>query len=769
MKDNEKEVVDRFLRLFDGNQSHFIQTTETGGTDKKGKAEAEVVTVHENVDVDDVFKHLKGLQPSIGIAPNRDDDTCKFGVLDFDVYGMEDKDVLEVAKYMRVPCFACRSKSHGLHVYFFVDEPVSSRTMHEFLKSRRRNLPKRLRKGVEFFPMDSQLVIPKGDNAKCVNMPMHNAKRQPVWYITADAGYVALDTALTGDVLEAVESGCIIDSGVLEEIAAAAPDIDESDLGYRVPKVSLGRNDCLMKISRSMQARGWPDDALKKEIERLNSEQKIPGYEGEERLTKGEIDAMLKQTLKLEKGSRAPLHYRIVEKFNREWAMMIVEGKVEFLNLEDGQCFPKNAFFDVTAPLTVPTKNGAAPMAKFWMQDVDRNEYRGLVIESPDYEGPGYNIFNGWAVTPKQGDASLWVDYVENILCGGDKELAHWVMTYIADAIQRPWSLHPGSALALRGEAGGGKSFLGRAMGKLLGERQIEEISDSERFFDRFNRRLFGSAFVLAEESMFAGSRKQASTMKSFITSDRWTYEEKYLASFTGKNVHRIIATTNQQQAVHIDNNDRRWTIIEVASPFASDPHGLEAEAFWEPYYDLVDNNGGVILQYLLDYEVDRSLIRYGWITEAKKQDKVLSDPLLAVMDEIARTGIIPDDLRGRGTVSTASLHREVQKHGGRENPRTYANEARKKFRCETAQYATFVERWQSYTTQDGFMTMQPVKNDFRTGLSFPKIADFQHTVAQVTGETYPEFEDWQAYSYGGHTEGSAEAFLEHKAREEAF
>ncbi len=142
---------------------------------------------------------------------------------------------------------------------------------------------------------------------------------------------------------------------------------------------------------------------------------------------------------------------------------------------------------------------------------------------------------SGVAHRTQAGDASLWVDYVERILCGGDKALAHWVMTFIADGVQRPWSLHPGTALALRGAQGGGKSFLGNMLARVLRDEQVQEVTNSERMFERFNRGMFGSTFILAEESVFAGSKRQAGELKAFISSPRWKYEQKFLASFDGK------------------------------------------------------------------------------------------------------------------------------------------------------------------------------------------------------------------------------------------
>lgn len=752
MDEYQKECAEIFLRLFDGNQGHHLEVEPKLGVNgqvaRKASGKTEVVarTVAGPVTPQMAHDHLEA-KTSFGIAPNKSDDTCRYGVLDFDMYDMPDEDVFKTMKHMRCPCVAFRTKSMGLHIVVFTDKPVASRLMHDFLAMKRGNMPKAWRSKIEVLPMATQLVLRENDKAKCVNLPMRGQQRAPVYFVTHNSFELVYDQEDTREFLKYIDANCRLSADLMRDMVDAGPVLDRSDIGYRIPDDPAGRNDLLMRIARSMQARGWSDGDIRDEINRLNKEgarfHDVFAEEGPS--PQGEVDALIKTTLRLEKGAPMQMNFRYVDKFNETWTFLSIDGQTEFLNKDEGVCYSKRHFQDMTAPLKVRVGKTMVPMSKLWIEDIDRDQKIGIVIEGPDYAGNGFNVFDGWAVAPKDGDASLWVDYVENTLCNGDKNLARWVMTYLADAVQRPWSIHPGSALALRGDPGGGKSFLGRAMRKIVGVRHAQTIDDSARMFDRFNRNLFGSTFVLAEEALFAGSRKQAATMKSFITGDVWTYEQKYLASFTGKNVHRVIATTNEEQAVHIDNNDRRWTVIEVPSPFAHDPHGLDAVSFWAPYYDLVDNNAGVILKYLLDYEVDRDLIRFGWSTEAKKQDKVASDPLLDLLDDIARTAIIPDDLRGLGAISTTTLGKEVQKRGGRSSQRTYANELRRKFGGVSVKNCTHVERVQMMATSDGSMFPQPVKDDWRPGVKLPELPVFRKIVSRLTGEDYGNGDTWIA------------------------
>lgn len=658
----------------------------------------------------------------------------------------------KVAERVRTRCAAFRSKSRGLHVYLFASEPVPARVMHEYLVAVRKRLPRAIAKQTETFPKAGQVHVAPDNEPTAVNLPIHGQQREFAFAVTHEGVRWALDDMPLPDLLDSINRHCRTDAETLTQIAKEQPVLDTSEIGYRVPHNPAGRNDLLMRIAMSMQARGWDNEGMKAELYRLNREGERfhDVFDGKGQLPDAEIEAMLKQAWKREKGTPTPLSYRQVEKFNREWAVMRVNGQVEFLNKDEGQCYAKSAFLDATAPQTVRVGKSVVPVAKLWLQDVDRHEYRGIVIEPPDYDGPGFNVFGGWACTPVEGDASLWVDYVENVLCSGDRDLAHWVMTYIADGVQRPWSLHPGSALALRGGQGGGKSFLGRAMRKLLGAAHAQQIAEADRMFARFNRGLFGSTFVLCEESLFAGSTKQAAIAKSFITSDTWSYEQKFLATFDGKNVHRIIATTNEDQAVHIDHDDRRWTVIEVPTRF--DDHGPEARACWAPYYDLIDNHPGVVLRYLLDYPVDRGLIQYGHVTAAKASDKIASDPLLQVMDEMAQTGVAFDDWRGDGRVSAATLAREVWARGGskRDSPRRYTNQAREKFGAKSVPNCIHIETVHRGMSADGVLNVTPIYRSDRAGIQLPPLAEFRRIMSRISGRDYPDGGEWAPFEVAG-------------------
>lgn len=745
----DQKITDTFLRLFDGNQDRHLVLSGKPKKNDKGKIETKARLDDGPLTTEMVRAHIEG-DMSIGVSPVRSDSKCLFGVLDIDWYDMPEDDVVRVAERLRTPCAAFRTKSRGLHVYVFTTEPVPARHMHDYLVVLRKRLGKKIAAETEMFPKATQTVVNPGDKPTSVNLPLRGQQRELAFLIDGDGFKKAIDDKEPAGILSHIDENCRIDGQAMRDIADAQPTLDTSDIGYKVPDNPAGRNDLLLRVAASMQVRGWPDSELEAEIRRLNGDAKFHHLFAVGPLTESEIVNILKRTKRLDKGTPTPLHYRQIEKFNRNWAVMAVNGQVEFLNVEENQCYAKNAFLDMTAPQTVQIGKNRFPVAKLWLADPDRSEYRGIVIESPDYKGPGFNVFQGWTCAREQGDASLWVEYIEDVLCSGDKALAKWVMTYLADAVQRPWSLHPGSALALRGGQGAGKSFLGRAMRKLVGRPHAQAIAESSRMFAQFNRGLFGSTFVLCEESLFAGSARQANIAKAFITQDTWSYEQKYLAQFDGKNVHRIIATTNEDQAVHIDHDDRRWTVIDVPTRF--DDHGAEARAWWQPYYDLVDDHPGIILDYLMSYQVDRGLIQYGYVTEAKASDKIASDPLLALMDEIAISGMCPDDLAGRGRISAATLARECYVRGANrhESSRRFSNQVRNKFGGKSVPNCHNVERVHAASDSSGILVVTPIYRTDRSGVELPPLSEFRKLVSRITGQVYPDDGEWQSFVVAG-------------------
>lgn len=743
--DNGMDQENTFLRLFDGNQDRHLVLSGKPSKNDKGKVETKARLDDGPLTAEMVRDHINA-ETSVGVSPVRSDSTCLFGVLDVDVYDMPEDDVIRVAERLHARCAAFRTKSRGLHVYVFTTEAVPARHMHDYLMVLRKRLPKKIAAETEVFPKVTQTVVNPGDKPTSVNLPLRGQQRELAFLIDGDGFKKAIDDSEPAGILSHIDEHCRIDAATLRDIADAQPILDTSDIGYKVPENPAGRNDLLMRIAASMQTRGWPDSELEAEIRKLNGDEKFHDLFTAGALTESEIKNVLKRTMKLDKGTPTPLHYRQVEKFNRDWSKITINGTVEYLDKTSPEftTFTKQMLFDETSDKVVRIGKATIPLAQLWLRDPDHARFKGVVCEPVEYVGPGYNVWRGFAVAPKDGDASVFERYILEVLCSGDEGLAHWVKMWLADAVQNPTEPSPTTAIALRGKQGGGKSFLQeRILTPIFGERYVQKVQESQRLFSRFNRGIFGATFIACEESIFHGSQATAATLKSFISSPAWTYEEKHKAVVQAKNVHRIIATTNETQAVHIDFDDRRWTVIEVAQPFDMTTRDGQAEAyaFWEPYHAFMKScdGPGIVLRYLLDYPVHRQALTFGYGTEAKARDKVASDPLIAALHEIAERGVVPHDRKAAGVISNKTLTMLVHQSGGRNmSPEEIANKLLNLIPgVKKSRKAQYCERVHTSTDMNGDASATPMMESGQRGYDFGTLADFRAAVARLTLQSY--------------------------------
>lgn len=759
-----------FSELFDGYPSFITYDEGSLVPRNDGKRVPKYVTVPRAPTREEIEDHLAG-RKSIGRSPLFGDGTAVWGAIDIDVYQARDADLKAITDALAgSQGLLCRSKSRGLHFFIFCERSPAADVVAalDFIRSK---LPRKYReKSKEIFP--KQVDPPKkGDKPSAMNLPLYGSTREALEVFGFSTSARIVDLPPRDAMLELVREKVRLTAEQLGELAernrerkkGGRPVREQSDVGYREPPLSEvdGRQQFLFKIGSSMRARGADMDTIKAqlhEIDKHYAEIGHPLWEGKGDLV-GEkrIESALKQIEKFEQGTPSGLTYDVVAKLNEEFAMLDLDGQIEILDCESAELktWTIANFRTKLANRRVRIGKDAVPVASLWLADVDRREYVGIVIEPASYRGRAYNLWRGFAVEPLEGDPSLFLRYINEVLCCGDADLARWVLHYLADAVQRPTEPSPPTAIAIRGPQGQGKSFLLKFLKAIFG-RGAREIAEAERLLTRFNRSLAGCTIVGAEEAIFSGDPRLAQALKTFISSDLWTYEEKHKAAVEMKNVHRLIATTNSEHAVLIEDDDRRWTVIEVQKRWdmQTDEGKREASAFWEPFYAFLRGDGpAVVLDHLLKLEVDRDLIRFAHTNTAKAEDKIMSDPVVSWLDEMAETLTLPHDRAGKGVVSLQSILDALK---GTLHARGLSNEiVSKRIReivpgAERCRNATFVER--SQIDQCGFVMY--FEKTRQRGLDFGSPDEFREAVHRVTKRPYPKGGTWCAWEMkGGHTD----------------
>ena len=124
MDDKEK-----FIQIFSGLDRAYGQT-QSRSKNEAGKLEAKSWIEKENLTKEKWHDHLEGKEPSLGIIPIRDDNTCTWGAIDIDTYdGFDHKKLITKIVEKKLPLVVCKSKSGGAHVFLFVKEPATAKDM----------------------------------------------------------------------------------------------------------------------------------------------------------------------------------------------------------------------------------------------------------------------------------------------------------------------------------------------------------------------------------------------------------------------------------------------------------------------------------------------------------------------------------------------------------------------------------------------------------------------------------------------------------------
>jgi hypothetical protein len=124
----------KFAEIFNGLKRAygctFINTQPINGEKLKGKS----FIKRESVTLEHYENHIKGIEPTLGIVPITDDNTCIWGCIDVDSYaGFDHKKLLEKINLFNLPLVVCRSKSGGAHIFLFSKTFIEAKIMRDKL------------------------------------------------------------------------------------------------------------------------------------------------------------------------------------------------------------------------------------------------------------------------------------------------------------------------------------------------------------------------------------------------------------------------------------------------------------------------------------------------------------------------------------------------------------------------------------------------------------------------------------------------------------
>ena len=322
----------------------------------------------------------------------------------------------------------------------------------------------------------------------------------------------------------------------------------------------------------------------------------------------------------------------IVEKMNKRFAVTVVGNKLRIIVEKDELHDPISKHYDLLGKDDFKTlveneyvwakdKRGEdikLPVAQLWLSHEARRTYRHGLGLFPDGDRDGYfNTWKGFTVEPREGDCSLILNHIRDVICRNNEEHNTWVLDWMADMMQDP-SNPKGTAIVTRGKEGTGKGIIANLLGELMGGHFVHLI-DIQHLTGQFNSHMMDALFLFADEITWGGDISKAGKLKGLVTERYLLGERKGIDAEKYRSMVHMWIASNEKWVIPAGPDSRRWFVIEVGHHRMGDFH------YFDDMADQIENGGReAFLHFLLNRKITSTLNKAPE-TEALEEQRAMS------------------------------------------------------------------------------------------------------------------------------------------------
>lgn len=259
------------------------------------------------------------------------------------------------------------------------------------------------------------------------------------------------------------------------------------------------------------------------------------------------------------------------------------------------------------------------PVGKWWLLHKERRQYERIAFAPGRELDPTiYNLWQGFAVEPMEGDCGMFLDHTRSIICDGSEERYDYLLGWMARVVQRPGS--PGeTAIVMRGGQGTGKSFFANEFGRLFGRHHLA-VSNPGHLVGDFNVHLRDCVSLFGDEAFFAGDKRHESVLKTLITESMFMIQPKFVDAEPYANYVHLMMASNSDWVVPAGADERRFLVLDVNSNRQKDT------TYFGELRRVMDEGGrAALLHHLMHHDISGFQVRDAPLTKALMDQKSLS------------------------------------------------------------------------------------------------------------------------------------------------
>jgi len=305
--------------------------------------------------------------------------------------------------------------------------------------------------------------------------------------------------------------------------------------------------------------------------------------------------------------------------FEKEHAF--VRDQTSFITIDNdtGQHTIRNKsdFITLTEPcMYVGEKDGKAVKKSFtkkWLGDPERKEYSCLDCFPNEAKCPT-NVYNTW----NKFDMQKVVDFdpykdeglkdLKNLifaLTSENLEHSEYLEKWIAHAIQFP-DVKSQICPVIISVEGCGKGTLVSFLTRMLGNNKVYETSNpAQHVWGQFNSMITDSKIIVLNE-VSKKDMSETGRLKSLITEDMITINQKGAKSYKQKFYGEFIVTTNNHDPINLSKDNRRMVILKATDKYKNDM------VFWSKMHKHLEDTDTmkVCFDYFNNMDINQTTLR---------------------------------------------------------------------------------------------------------------------------------------------------------------
>lgn len=219
-----------------------------------------------------------------------------------------------------------------------------------------------------------------------------------------------------------------------------------------------------------------------------------------------------------------------------------------------------------------------------------------------------------------------------------EPEYRQVMMDFFAYLVQ-----HPGQKVnwcpLIQSTKGAGKTFHAVAMKAILGRKNVSKLAPLDVMNGNFNDWAYGTQLVVMDEIRIVGHNRHAimDKLKPCISDQDIPLHRKFEGHRTVENVANYLMFTNYHDALAIQDDERRYFVIESPLQTRADVVAL-GEDYFKRLFTMVEENAGGLRAFFEQWEISSGFQPKGQAPVTKYLSRMAehsSSPLSAAVQEV--------------------------------------------------------------------------------------------------------------------------------------